>query len=49
MKKVQTVKKVKFNVASAIELSDTADFVYHFVYEPYTSEQIQWAFDQLCL
>ena len=25
-------KKVKFNLPSAIELSETADFVYNFVY-----------------
>ena len=27
----QAVKKVKFNLPSAIELSETADFVYNFV------------------
>ena len=32
--------KVKFNLASMIELSETADFVYNFVWKPYTSEQI---------
>ena len=26
-----SAKKVKFNLAGAIELSETADFVYHFV------------------
>ena len=28
---VQAVKKLKFNLARAIELSDTADFVYNLV------------------
>ena len=28
---VQAIKKVKFNLPSAIELSETADFVYNFV------------------
>ena len=28
---VQAVKKVKFNLARAIELLETADFVYNFV------------------
>ena len=31
MEIVQAVKNVKFNLASAIELSETADFVYNFV------------------
>ena len=31
MEIVQAVKKVKFNLARAIELSETADFVYNFV------------------
>ena len=34
-------KKVKFNLASAIELSETADFVYNFVLKPYASEQLR--------
>ena len=35
-------KKVKFNLPSVIELSDTADFVYNFVQKPYASEQLRW-------
>ena len=35
-------KKVKFNLARAIELSETAVFVYNFVYKPYASEQLRW-------
>ena len=35
-------KKVKFNLASAIELSEMADFVYNCVKKPYTSEQLRW-------
>ena len=35
-------EKVKFNLASAIELSKLADFVYNFVLKSYTSEQLQW-------
>ena len=31
MEIVQAVKQVKFNLARAIELSETADFVYNFV------------------
>ena len=31
---VQAVKKVKFNLARAIELSETAVFVYNFVLKP---------------
>ena len=31
MEIVQAVKKVKFNLTSAIELSETTDFVYNFV------------------
>ena len=36
-------KKVKFNQPSAIELSETADFVYNFVKKPYVyaSEQLR--------
>ena len=30
-KESQTIKKVKFNLPSAIELSETADFVYDLV------------------
>ena len=30
IKIVQAIKKVKFNFASVIELSETADFVYNF-------------------
>ena len=35
-------KKVKFNLARAIELSETADFVYNFVQKPYVSKQLRW-------
>ena len=35
-------KKVKFNLARAIELSETAVFVYNFVLKPYASEQLRW-------
>ena len=35
-------KKVKFNLARAIELSETAVFVYNFVQKPYASEQLRW-------
>ena len=35
-------KKVKFNLARAIELSETAVFVYNFVQKPYASEQLWW-------
>ena len=35
-------KKVKFNLPSAIELSETAVFVYNFVEKPYASEQLRW-------
>ena len=34
--------KVKFKLARAIELSETADFVYNFVYKPYASKQLLW-------
>ena len=34
-------KKVKFNLPSAIELSETADFVYNFVWKPCASEQLR--------
>ena len=34
--------KVKLNLARAIELSETADFVYNFVQKPYASEQLRW-------
>ena len=34
-------KKVKFNLPSAIELSETAVFVYNFVLKPYASEQLR--------
>ena len=41
MKIVKKIKKkVKFNLPNAIELSETAAFVYNFVYKPYASEQI---------
>ena len=54
-------KKVKFNLPSAIELSETADFVYNFVQKPYASEQLRrriwptfplnflWNFHRRCL
>ena len=35
-------KKVQFNLARAIELSETAVFVYNFVQKPYASEQLRW-------
>ena len=35
-------KKVKFNLPSAIELSETAVFVYNFVLKPYASGQLRW-------
>ena len=35
-------KKVKFNLPSVIELSETADFVYNFVWKPYANEQLRW-------
>ena len=35
-------KKVKLNLARAIELSETAVFVYNFVKKPYASEQLRW-------
>ena len=35
-------KKVKFNLPSAIELSETAVFVYNFVRKPNASEQLWW-------
>ena len=35
-------KNVKLNLPSAIELSETADFVYNFVLKPYASEQLRW-------
>ena len=35
-------EKVKFNLPSAIELSETADFVYNFVLKPYAIEQLPW-------
>ena len=34
-------KKVKFNLPSATELSETAGFVYNFVQKPYASEQLR--------
>ena len=34
-------KKVKFILARAIELSETADFVYNFVEKPYASAQLR--------
>ena len=34
-------KKVKFNLAIAIELSETAVFVYNFVWKPNASEQLR--------
>ena len=34
-------KKVKFNFASTIKLSEMADFVYA-LQKPYTSEQLSW-------
>ena len=35
-------KKVKFNLPSAIELSEAANFVYSFVWKPYANEQLRW-------
>ena len=35
-------KKVKSNLARAIELSETAEFVYNFVQKPHASEQLRW-------
>ena len=35
-------KKVKLNLPSAIELSETAVFVYNFVKKPYASQQLRW-------
>ena len=35
-------KKVKFNLPSAIQLSETADFVSNFVCKPYASKQLRW-------
>ena len=35
-------KNVKFNLQSAIELSETAVFVYNVVQKPYASEQLRW-------
>ena len=35
-------KKVKFNLPSAIELAETAVFVYNFLQKPYASEQLRW-------
>ena len=35
-------KKVTLNLLSAIELSETAVFVYNFVEKPYASKQIWW-------
>ena len=34
--------KVKFDLPSAIELSETAVFVYNFVWKPYASKQLRW-------
>ena len=34
--------KVKLNPARAIELLETADFVYNFVKKPYGSDQFRW-------
>ena len=39
--KIFQCKKVKFNLASAIELSETADVVYNFK-KPYASDQLRW-------
>ena len=36
------LKKVKFNHPSAVELSETADFVYNFIKKPNASEQLRW-------
>ena len=35
-------KKVKSNLLSAIELSETVVFVYNFEKKPYASEQLRW-------
>ena len=35
-------KKVKLNLPSAIELSETVVCVYNFVKKPYASEQLRW-------
>ena len=35
-------KRVKFNLPSVVELSETADFVYSFVQKPNASEQLRW-------
>ena len=35
-------KRVKFNLARAIELSETAVFEYNFVQKPKASEQLRW-------
>ena len=35
-------KKVEFNLPSAIELSETAVFMYNFVWKPYASGQLRW-------
>ena len=35
-------KKVKFTLPSAIELLETADFVYNFEQKPYASTQLRW-------
>ena len=40
---ISSGKKVKFNLGSAIELSETADFLYRdYVKNPHTSEQLRW-------
>ena len=42
--------KVKFNLARAIELSETADFVYNYIYRnPLQASNFSGAFDQLFL
>ena len=41
-KDIPSSKKVKFNLARAVELSETAVFVYNFVQKPYASEQLRW-------
>ena len=35
-------KKAKLYLARAVELSETAVFVYNFVWKPYASEQLRW-------
>ena len=35
-------KEVTFNLPSAIELSETAVFVYNFLEKPYASKQLRW-------